>query len=152
MKKSYLSARQALRTLLTHLPTTGLLAFASLLMIVSPAAGGVLGAQPAALEAGFDVSVDRANPGAGGAVANYGNSGAGALDLGGAVEEELSRLRLAPLSFVPGTAPKSLDLKWTVSPPTEYGFSRSRAGIQWRFALVEGAGERWTLSPGPGPA
>ncbi len=130
----------ALRARRAHLPTAGLLAFAGLLMIVPPAAGVVPGAQPSDLEVGFDVSVDGTDRGAGGAVASYGTSGVGALEPDGAAEG-FSRLRLDPLaSLDPTAAPLALTPKLTLTPPREYGFTKSRAGIRWRFSLVEGAG------------
>ncbi len=126
-----------LRAQRAHLPTAGLLAFAGLLMVVPPAAGVVPGAQPSDLEVGFDVSVDGTDRGA---VASYGTSGVGALEPDGAAEG-FSRLRLDPLaSLDPTAAPLALTPKLTLTPPREYGFTKSRAGIRWRFSLVEGAG------------
>ncbi len=126
-----------------HLPTGAFVAFAGILMIVPPASGAVLGARPSEREAGLDLSPDEAIRGADWAINSYGNSAAVAIDPAGLAKKGFLKLRLDSLvSLVPRTAPKALDPGPLAGPHKEYGFSRSRAGIRWRFSLVESAGER----------
>ncbi len=116
-----------------QVPIAALVA-AGILMIGSPAWGVALGTQPWGMDApAFDLNLEEALERVGGAIKSLGDDVADAL-----VRIELD----SPVSLARQAAPKALDPKPFGSEFREYGFSVRRAGIRWRFSLVESAGER----------
>ncbi len=131
-----LFARFAHLRQLAHLRRLAMLALvtAGILMIGSPAWAIDADAQPLDLDAaGFDLRLDDVPERLGGAIQSQSDDVASAF-----VRPELDTLA----SLDRQAAPKALDPKSLGSQYREYGFSIRRAGIRWRFSLVESAGER----------
>lgn len=125
------SAARAQRSLLAcvaHLPISALVT-AGILMVGSPAWGVTLDARPSG-EARFGLNLKAALERVDGAKSPGG-------DVAALVRLELDSLLLLDRQV----ARKALDPRSLSSETREHGFSLHRAGIRWRFSLVESAGE-----------